>query len=1063
MYKHKKAQGATEFIIIIAVALAVLLVLLAFNTDVLTTSNKQLQETKARTTVNDIADAAEFVYQQGVGSKTRVYGTIPEDVVNASVENRTIKIQLVGGETTFQNLDFSINGTLPTDEGSYWFCIESLENSICSIEVCPDTNATVPICGNGVKDSGEDCDGADLGSYTSDCSSHPDYVGGDLSCDDNCNYNFSECLAEEPSPECYGIRLIREGITLNFSYSNGTLTDVYVNEECNILLNNSLTGTLLSPVINWSDSSEWKNISWESSVTDMPDGENVTMQYNMTGNVLLLHLDETEAGQAPGGSDAEDTSGSSNHGNVSGGIVYGTDGKFDTAYQFDGNDGRIVFSNLMVDDFTVQMWVKTSADSSTGSECYDGDGLLWSDWGGLQVNDVGLSVLNNKLCFWSGNPDNSVIGTTEINDGEWHQIVATRDKNAGVKKLYVDGDLEVEGTTNTNSLNYNPIMELGGNNYDSNFFEGTIDEVVLYNRTLEIGEIEDQYYQGLLELNISVRSCSTEDCFGAGDFVDIDDISPQNLSLNDNEFFQLKFIFNSENLSYSPVLYNTTTQCLEADETPPGSVTGLTSPSQGETWIYWSWTNPADLDFSKAILYIDGNNTINVSTAYYNATNLDSGTNYTITVNTKDTNDNVNNSDVSDTESTVEVEVVEYRNAMVTYYDSGSSSTPRYRTWNGTDWSSQSSANNVEGSNYRWHVLESSSTREEYILATQDNSYDINVQVWDGSSWGSVLELSTDSEYRDQRNVDVAYEANSGDAMIAYLSNSDRTLPRYRTWDGNSWSSEYTDVQEVSPYGDYIRWIELESRPGSDEIIMVTMNNYWDLYAQVWDGSSWGDVQYLEGNPETVSYQNFDIACEQESPYNCMVAWSDSSSNRPRYRTWDGSSWSSESYGNSAGSSNIYWIKMAADPKSDDIALATLDSGRDLNVQIWGGSSWGSNTELDSNIETNSRKAFDLAYESNTSKLMVIYGDRNDDSPDYYTYDGSWSSSSSATNIGGDQNWVELTANPDNAEMLAVFSDNQNSDIAVQHWTGSDWEDYLEVESSSSATRKGFGICYAKN
>gem|GEM_PF-6042787 len=90
-----------------------------------------------------------------------------------------------------------------------------------------------------------------------------------------------------------------------------------------------------------------------------------------------------------------------------------------------------------------------------------------------------------------------------------------------------------------------------------------------------------------------------------------------------------------------------------ADTTPPSSITNLINQSQGETWIYWNWTNPSDADFSEAIIYLDGSNVANTSNNYYNATSLSSDTSYTITVHTKDTTENVNDSDVNSTASTL--------------------------------------------------------------------------------------------------------------------------------------------------------------------------------------------------------------------------------------------------------------------------------------------------------------------------------------------------------------------------------------------------------------------------
>ncbi|MBW2984056.1 hypothetical protein KY361_03020, partial [Candidatus Woesearchaeota archaeon] len=89
------------------------------------------------------------------------------------------------------------------------------------------------------------------------------------------------------------------------------------------------------------------------------------------------------------------------------------------------------------------------------------------------------------------------------------------------------------------------------------------------------------------------------------------------------------------------------------DTTPPATITGLTSISKSTDYVYWEWTNPIDGDFSENIVYIDSVNEINTSNSYYNATGLFDDTAYTITVHTKDTNGNVNDTDVNDTVTTL--------------------------------------------------------------------------------------------------------------------------------------------------------------------------------------------------------------------------------------------------------------------------------------------------------------------------------------------------------------------------------------------------------------------------
>jgi hypothetical protein len=55
-----------------------------------------------------------------------------------------------------------------------------------------DFRAVTSQCGNGVRETGEACDGADLGSFT--CESIG-YQSGTLSCQASCLYDFSQCVA----------------------------------------------------------------------------------------------------------------------------------------------------------------------------------------------------------------------------------------------------------------------------------------------------------------------------------------------------------------------------------------------------------------------------------------------------------------------------------------------------------------------------------------------------------------------------------------------------------------------------------------------------------------------------------------------------------------------------------------------------------------------------------------------------------------------------------------------------------------------------------------------------
>jgi hypothetical protein len=100
------------------------------------------------------------------------------------------------------------------------------------------------------------------------------------------------------------------------------------------------------------------------------------------------------------------------------------------------------------------------------------------------------------------------------------------------------------------------------------------------------------------------------------------------------------------------------------DTTPPATVTGLSESAAGKTWIMWNWTNPSDPDFNATILYLDGTNIANTSNDYYNASGLEGYTSYQLTVQTKDTNGNVNTTNVSDNAMTLDNIPPEYSNIV---------------------------------------------------------------------------------------------------------------------------------------------------------------------------------------------------------------------------------------------------------------------------------------------------------------------------------------------------------------------------------------------------------------
>jgi hypothetical protein len=202
------------------------------------------------------------------------------------------------------------------------------------------------------------------------------------------------------------------------------------------------------------------------------------------------------------GTAANDSTTNSNDGTYQNGVLLNQPGAsgLGKAARFDGVSQYVATPRTVAGNFTLELWINTTASSLTGANSYEGNGLIWSDVGG-PGNDFAMAMLNSALSFFTGNPDATVTGTTAINDGRWHHLVATRSQN-GTAEIFVDGISQGVTTTNNNLLDANPEIMIGGNVLDGRYFEGLIDEVAYYPTALSAGRIS-AHFQAATTLGLS--------------------------------------------------------------------------------------------------------------------------------------------------------------------------------------------------------------------------------------------------------------------------------------------------------------------------------------------------------------------------------------------------------------------------------------------------------------------------------------------------------------------------------------------------------------------------------
>ena len=159
---------------------------------------------------------------------------------------------------------------------------------------------------------------------------------------------------------------------------------------------------------------------------------------------------------------------------------------------FDGSNDYISLSNRTTSSFTIGCWLKTTATSLSGSQAYDGNGIIWSDVGGI-ANDFILAILNDKAAWFTGDVTTTISSTTTINTGSWFYLTAVKNGSNNTKQLFINGVLESSGVSSSTLLIDNSNIIIGGNTIDSRYFNGNISMIQIYNRVLTTTEIEQNY------------------------------------------------------------------------------------------------------------------------------------------------------------------------------------------------------------------------------------------------------------------------------------------------------------------------------------------------------------------------------------------------------------------------------------------------------------------------------------------------------------------------------------------------------------------------------------------
>ena len=191
------------------------------------------------------------------------------------------------------------------------------------------------------------------------------------------------------------------------------------------------------------------------------------------------------------GETAGDESGNGHDGTLMGTPEW-TDGYYGGGLKFDGGGDEVnvpYHKALNSETFTICAWANVEPGSSGSHRA-----VVSSRADGPLSGYIFYAEPGDKWQFWTGvgGSWNSVQGTTVVAPGKWQHLAGVYAD--GKQKFYINGKLEGEKDA---ALSVNPDQEFligaGANERDPHdyLFKGIIDEVRLYDRELNGGEISE--------------------------------------------------------------------------------------------------------------------------------------------------------------------------------------------------------------------------------------------------------------------------------------------------------------------------------------------------------------------------------------------------------------------------------------------------------------------------------------------------------------------------------------------------------------------------------------------
>lgn len=381
--------------------------------------------------------------------------------------------------------------------------------------------------------------------------------------------------------------------------------------------------------------------------------------------------------------------------------------------------------------------------------------------------------------------------------------------------------------------------------------------------------------------------------------------------------------------------------------------------------------------------------------------------------------------------------------------------TPKYRSYDSTANTFSTESSGAVGAIGQTYMIKSSPTKTEAIAGYVTNGGVLQIMCFDGSTWVNDWSVTVGGAGTTRR-FDIAYETNSGDAIVLYSNNVGVTNEMaYRTKNGSSacgsanWSAA-TNLDPIRTTGT-VQWVKMawDRRASSNLITAIWADSASDLSAMVWSGTAWGNEpsNITETSLEIIAVaqdvEDFDVEYESLSG-NVMIVWANSSggngTNGVRYRvctggiplcTWGGVT-TPPTFSDDATN-----LDISANPNSDEIVFGSIgNGGSDLQIGYWSGTAWtnlqNADTSCNTPIAGSKLVATGWLVSGATSRSIVRYIDQGSNLIDWYVGNASSfvkQTDSSQSPAPNGARYIDLQMDPINKDQLMSLSSDSVNDL----------------------------------